>query len=29
MSFDGDLSHLGELLANRIEMEDQLLKLFY
>ena len=29
MSFDGDLSHLGELLANRIEMEDRLLKLFY
>lgn len=26
MSFDDDLSHLGELLANRIEMEDQLLK---
>jgi len=26
MSFDGDLSHLGELLANRIEVEDQLLK---
>lgn len=26
MSFDDDLSHLGELLANRIEMEDRLLK---
>lgn len=26
MSFDDDLSQLGELLANRIEMEDRLLK---
>lgn len=26
MSFDDDLSHLGESLASRIEMEDQLLK---
>lgn len=29
MSFDDDLSHLGETMANRIELEDQLLKLFY
>lgn len=29
MSFDDDLSHLGELLANRIEVEDRLLKLFH
>ncbi len=29
MSFDDDLSRLGELLANRIEVEDRLLKLFH
>ncbi len=29
LSFDDDLSDLGELLANRIEVEDRLLKLFY
>ncbi|OGI37761.1 MAG: hypothetical protein A2V91_03715 [Candidatus Muproteobacteria bacterium RBG_16_64_10] len=29
MSFDDDLSRLGELLGNRIEVEDRLLKLFH